>query len=79
MKLKEVSTIQAEAFSSAEFVHGPIALAQKPLMVLSLRLMDESLEVHQQQIDDVMQRGARVVSKHFLQKVFIWATMLTCL
>ena len=61
LKLKEVCTIQAEAFSSAEFVHGPIALAQKPLKVLSLTLIDESIDAHQQQVVDVIKRGANVV------------------
>jgi glucosamine--fructose-6-phosphate aminotransferase (isomerizing) len=61
LKLKEVCAIQAEAFSSAEFVHGPIALAQKPLKVLSLKLIDESIDAHQQQVDDVIKRGANVV------------------
>lgn len=62
LKLKEVCAIQAEAFSSAEFVHGPVALAQKPLQVLSLKLRDESFEAHQQQVDDLVQRGAGVVT-----------------
>ncbi len=62
LKLKEVCAIQAEAFSSAEFVHGPVALAQKPLKVLSLGLLDESQTAHEQQMDDVTQRGASVLN-----------------
>ncbi|MDO6840344.1 SIS domain-containing protein [Paraglaciecola chathamensis] len=62
LKLKEVCAIQAEAFSSAEFVHGPVALAQKPLKVLSLGLFDESQATHQQQVDDVTERGAHVLN-----------------
>lgn len=62
LKLKEVLGIHAEAFSSAEFLHGPVTLAHNHLLVLDIGIADESLESHQQQIRDVEKRGARVRS-----------------
>ncbi|MDM7859095.1 SIS domain-containing protein [Alteromonas sp. ASW11-36] len=62
LKLKEVLGIHAEAFSSAEFLHGPVTLAHNHLLVLDIGIADESLESHQQQIRDVETRGARVRS-----------------
>jgi glucosamine--fructose-6-phosphate aminotransferase (isomerizing) len=61
LKLKEVLGIHAEAFSSAEFLHGPVTLVEKPLCVLNVSLDDETAHVHQQQINDVVQRGGRIV------------------
>lgn len=62
LKLKEVLGIHAEAFSSAEFLHGPVTLAHNHLLVLDIGINDETLASHQQQIDDVEQRGAKVKS-----------------
>lgn len=62
LKLKEVCSVHAEAFSSAEFVHGPITLAEKSLSVLGIVIRDESLELHQHQLDDVVARGAKLVA-----------------
>lgn len=62
LKLKEVLGIQAEAFSSAEFLHGPVTLAHNRLLVLDIGINDETLESHEQQIRDVIERGATVKS-----------------
>ncbi len=43
LKLKEVCGLHAEAFSSAEAIHGPLALAGKDLPVLLLGQDDETL------------------------------------
>ena len=64
LKLKEVCSVQAEAFSSAEFLHGPVALAQKALTVIDVSIRDEAASAHQQQIDNVAGRGARVLPLH---------------
>jgi glucosamine--fructose-6-phosphate aminotransferase (isomerizing) len=64
LKMKEVCGIQAEAFSSAEFLHGPVALAHKKLTVIDAQIRDEALLAHQQKIADVSARGARVLSLH---------------
>lgn len=61
LKLKEVSSIHAEAFSSAEFLHGPVTLVEQGLAILNCAVNDESATSHQQQIDEVAQRGADLV------------------
>jgi len=61
LKLKEVLGVHAEAFSSAEFLHGPVTLVEKKLCVLNVSVGDETLDVHQSQLDEISRRGARVV------------------
>lgn len=58
LKLKEVCGIQAESFSSAEFLHGPVTLVEGGLKIISLDIADESAQSHQAQIDEVVKRGA---------------------
>ncbi|WP_240615588.1 glucosamine-6-phosphate deaminase NagB-II [Alteromonas facilis] len=60
LKLKEVLGIHAEAFSSAEFLHGPVTLAHNHLLVLDISIDDETLPSHKQQISDIVERGAIV-------------------
>ncbi len=62
LKLKEVSSIHAEAFSSAEFLHGPVTLVEQGLAILNCSVRDESLASHQQQIDEVNGRGGDIVT-----------------
>lgn len=62
LKIKEVCGIQAEAFSSAEFLHGPISLLNQPLVLLNAAIEDESAAAHQQQIDEVRRRGGEVLN-----------------
>ncbi|QJR80450.1 SIS domain-containing protein [Alteromonas pelagimontana] len=66
LKLKEVLGIHAEAFSSAEFLHGPVTLVENKLCVLNVSINDESAQVHNKQVEDVIQRGARVVNINLL-------------
>ena len=61
LKLKEVSSIHAEAFSSAEFLHGPVTLVEQGLAILNCAVNDESAVSHQEQIDEVGLRGADLV------------------
>lgn len=61
LKIKEVCGIQAEAFSSAEFLHGPISLLNQPLVLLNAAMDDESASAHQQQINEVRRRGGEVL------------------
>lgn len=61
LKLKEVLGIHAEAFSSAEFIHGPVTLAEKPLLIIDMEIEDESHPYHRAMIEDVGRRGAKVV------------------
>ncbi|MDC8829808.1 glucosamine-6-phosphate deaminase NagB-II [Alteromonas gilva] len=62
LKLKEVLGIHAESFSSAEFIHGPVTLAEKPLSIVDLAIPDESEKYHNAMIEDVKRRGARLVN-----------------
>ncbi|WP_411360825.1 glucosamine-6-phosphate deaminase NagB-II [Pseudidiomarina sp. YC-516-91] len=61
LKLKEVLSIQAEAFSSAEFLHGPVTLVEQHLTVVNCQIDDEGAAYHQAQIADVAARGAHIV------------------
>ncbi|MGB3726949.1 MAG: SIS domain-containing protein [Glaciecola sp.] len=58
LKLKEVLSIHAEAFSSAEFLHGPVTLVENQLAVINVLIRDESLEAHQALMQDIDSRGA---------------------
>lgn len=60
LKLKEVCGIQAESFSSAEFLHGPVTLVEGGLNIISLDINDESEVSHLEQINEVKKRGAHV-------------------
>ena len=61
LKFKETSVIQAEAFSSAEVRHGPMALidAHYPLLVFAPRGVEQAGLL--QLADDMRQRGAQVL------------------
>jgi glucosamine--fructose-6-phosphate aminotransferase (isomerizing) len=62
LKLQEVCSIHAEAFSSAEFLHGPVALANRALTVIDVTVLDESAAIHGKQIVELKGRGARVLA-----------------
>lgn len=64
LKLKEVLSIHAEAFSSAEFIHGPVTLVEGHLHIIDLQVQDESWPYHQDIIQDVTHRGAEMQSIH---------------
>lgn len=61
LKLKEVCSIHAEAFSSAEFLHGPVTLVEKKLTIVDVCIGDESYASHIKQIENVEERGADLV------------------
>ncbi|NKF50166.1 SIS domain-containing protein [Shewanella sp. WXL01] len=61
LKLKEVCSIHAESFSSAEFLHGPVTLVEQKLAIVDVSVKDESIESHLEQIDNVRQRGADLI------------------
>ncbi|NMP17791.1 SIS domain-containing protein [Thalassotalea sp. Y01] len=61
LKLKEVCSIHAEAFSSAEFLHGPVTLVEQQLTIVDCLVNDESKDAHQQQVAEVKSRGADVI------------------
>ncbi|MFT6898418.1 MAG: glucosamine--fructose-6-phosphate aminotransferase (isomerizing) [Paraglaciecola sp.] len=62
LKLKEVCGIHGEAFSSAEFLHGPITLVAKQLMLVNIEIEDETFVHHKKQVDEVISRGGVVVT-----------------
>ena len=64
LKLKEVCGIHAEAFSSAEFLHGPVTLVKNQFAIVDVTVEDESLAAHRNQIEDVRSRGAAIVQLH---------------
>lgn len=64
LKLKEVCGIQAEAFSSAEFLHGPVTLVKNDFAIVDVNVADESHAAHQAQIDEVHRRGGRIIRLH---------------
>ena len=70
LKLKEVLSIHAEAFSSAEFIHGPVTLVERKLHIVDLHIEDESAPFHKDIIADVESRGAS------LQTIFSGNTTL---
>lgn len=59
LKLKEVLSVHAEAFSSAEFLHGPVTLVQNKLSIIDITVADESLTAHQDLMLDINSRGAQ--------------------
>jgi len=64
LKIKEICGIQAEAFSSAEFLHGPVSLLNQPLTLLNVVVADESNNAHELQIAEVRKRGGDVINLH---------------
>lgn len=64
LKLKEVCSIHAECFSSAEFLHGPVTLVDNEFQILNVLVDDESLSVHETQIEEISSRGAKLVNLH---------------
>ncbi|OUS29148.1 glutamine--fructose-6-phosphate aminotransferase [Thalassotalea sp. 42_200_T64] len=67
LKLKEVCSIHAEAFSSAEFLHGPVTLVAQQLTIIDCHINDESDQAHKAQINEVTSRGADMI--HLAQVV----------
>lgn len=64
LKMKEVCGIHAEAFSSAEFLHGPVTLVENQLNMIDVTVQDESLNSHLEQVENVKARGADLVHLH---------------
>lgn len=60
LKLKETCGLHAEAFSSAEVKHGPMALVGRDFPVLFLTQQDESFAGTREVADEFAARGAKV-------------------
>jgi len=61
LKMKEVCGLHAESFSSAEFLHGPVALLDQAFTLIDISVNDETKAVHDAQIEALRCRGARIV------------------
>jgi glucosamine--fructose-6-phosphate aminotransferase (isomerizing) len=61
LKLKETCALHAEAFSSAEFRHGPIALVSSTYPILVLAPADESALGFSDLVADLRRKGACVL------------------
>ncbi len=61
LKLKEVCAIHAEAFSSAEFFHGPVTLVEKNFTIVDMQVEDESAPFHRESMKEIKHRGACIL------------------
>lgn len=57
LKLKEAANLHAEAFSGAEFLHGPVALVSSRYPVLMFMPADEAAAGMRQLAADLLQKG----------------------
>ena len=60
LKLKETSFINAEPYSSADFMHGPLAIIEPGYSVLVLLNHDATLEMNLALVEELVRRGADV-------------------
>ena len=60
LKLKEVSYIHAEAYAAGELKHGPLALVDKEMPVISVAPNDELLEKLKSNLQEVRARGGEL-------------------
>jgi glucosamine--fructose-6-phosphate aminotransferase (isomerizing) len=58
LKLKEVANLHAEAFSGAEFLHGPVALVEARYPILALMPSDAAAEGMRALVRDLADKGA---------------------
>ena len=62
LKLKEISYIHAEGYPAAEMKHGPIALIDKNMPVISLALQDPIYEKILSNLQEVEARNGRIIT-----------------
>jgi len=60
LKIKELAYISAEAYSAADFRHGPIAMLEKDFPVVAMAPKDKSLEDMKKTIWEVKELGVRL-------------------
>ena len=61
LKLKETCELHAEAFSAAEFHHGPIALISSTFPILAFNPCDDAADSVTALVADLRRKGARVL------------------
>lgn len=69
LKLKETSSLHAEAFSSAEVAHGPMTLVGEGDPVLALAPLDVARTGLRERLDDFAARGARVIGSGMAEDI----------
>ena len=62
LKLKEISYIHAEAYPAGEMKHGPIALIDKDMPVITIAVKDPWYEKMLSQIEQTKARGGIVIA-----------------
>jgi glucosamine--fructose-6-phosphate aminotransferase (isomerizing) len=62
LKLKEVCGLHAEAFSSAEVLHGPVTIARAHFPVLVLAQNDQTLAGVQELVDSLARRDVTLIT-----------------
>lgn len=62
LKLKEISYLHAEGYPSGELKHGPIALVDKDMAIITLAPKDELYEKNISNIEEVKARGGQIMS-----------------
>lgn len=62
LKLKEVSYIHAEAFAAGELKHGPLALVDEDMPVISVAPSDNLLEKLKSNLQEVKARGGQLIN-----------------
>ncbi len=60
LKLKEISYIHAEAYAAGELKHGPLALVDKDMPVISVAPADELIEKLKSNLQEVRARGGEL-------------------
>ena len=65
LKLKEISYIHSEAYAGGELKHGPIALIEKDIPVISLLTQRELMDKMISNVQEVVTRGANVLGVCF--------------
>lgn len=62
LKLKEVSYIHAEAYAAGELKHGPLALVDENMPVVSVAPSDSLLEKLKSNLEEVRARGGQLIT-----------------
>ena len=62
LKLKEISYIHAEAYAAGELKHGPLALVDKDMPVVSVAPSDSLLEKLKSNLQEVRARGGQLIN-----------------
>lgn len=62
LKLKEISYIHAEAYAAGELKHGPLALVDEDMPVVSVAPSDSLLEKLKSNLQEVRARGGQLIN-----------------